>query len=161
MIFNLYDKGDRELIQRACKDQIIGLTSGSFDMIHGTHDQYLETCHGHCGVRGLLFVGVDSDDLVRERKGPNRPMIPEAERLQMVANRKNVTGAFILRTALDFGYATKILKAKKIFKNQDYKDMVVYGADQKGVELVIVPDFHRTESTTALIKKVIDSHVKN
>lgn len=158
MIFNLYDKADREFVQRACKNQVIGLTSGSFDMIHGTHDQYLETCHGHCGINGLLFVGVDSDDLVRARKGENRPVVPEAERLQMVANRKNVAGAFILRTALDFGYAAQVLKVKKIFKNQDYKNVQVYGMEVKGVELVIVPDFHRTESTTSLIDKILKTN---
>ncbi len=158
MIFNLYDKHDRDQIQRACKDQIIGLTSGSFDLFHGMHDQYLETCHGHCGVKGLLFVGVDSDDLVRKRKGKNRPMIPEAERLQIVANRKNVAGAFILRSELDFGYAAKVLKVKMIFKNQDYEGEEVYGTEVKGSKLIIVPDFHRTESTTTLVQSILDRH---
>ncbi len=38
----------------------------------------------------LLIVGVDSDAKVRERKGPNRPIVPESERIQILSHLRHV-----------------------------------------------------------------------
>ena len=158
MIFDLYDERDVEIMRAAFKGKVVGLTSGSFDMFHAAHEHYLQCCRRHCGHDGILLVGVDSDHLIRLRKGDKRPIIPESDRLGSVAGRKGVAAAFILGTVEDFGRAVKLLGVKIIFKNQEYQTIKVLGADLPGVELVIVPDFHRTESTSALIEKVLQTH---
>ena len=56
----------------------IVLTSGSFDLIHLGHVKYLQKAKEFGGV---LVVGVDSDAKIRRRKGEDRPMVPEDERL--------------------------------------------------------------------------------
>lgn len=154
MNFDLYEKGDVELIRNAFVGKNVGLTSGSFDLFHAAHEHYLQCCRRHCGHDGILIVGVDSDHLIRQRKGINRPIIPESDRLQSVAGRKGVSAAFILGTVEDFGRAVELLGVKYIFKNQEYSKIKVLGADLPGVELIIVPDFQRTESTSAIIAKV-------
>lgn len=63
------------------------LTSGSFDIIHEGHSMYLEAAR-HFG--DFLIVGVDSDEKIRERKGPHRPAVPEMERLRMVTHQRGV-----------------------------------------------------------------------
>jgi D-glycero-beta-D-manno-heptose 1-phosphate adenylyltransferase len=63
------------------------LTSGTFDLIHQGHSLYLEAARE---LGGFLIVGVDSDEKVRARKGPNRPIIPEDERLLMVTHQRGV-----------------------------------------------------------------------
>lgn len=63
------------------------LTSGTFDLIHQGHSLYLEAARE---LGGFLIVGVDSDEKVRSRKGPNRPIIPEDERLLMVTHQRGV-----------------------------------------------------------------------
>ena len=63
------------------------LTSGSFDMVHEGHALYLEAAKG---LGGLLVVGVDSDQKIRERKGPERPIVPEQERLRMLTHFRGV-----------------------------------------------------------------------
>lgn len=65
----------------------IVLTQGVYDMIHEGHAKYLERALSYGDV---LVVGVDSDDLTRSRKGPNRPVVPEKERLQMLAHLRHV-----------------------------------------------------------------------
>jgi D-glycero-beta-D-manno-heptose 1-phosphate adenylyltransferase len=65
----------------------IVLTSGSFDLIHVGHVKYLERAK-QCG--DILAVGVDCDAKIRRRKGPDRPMVPEEERLQMLAFQRPV-----------------------------------------------------------------------
>lgn len=67
--------------------QSIVLTQGSFDMIHIGHGRYLNKAKSYGDI---LFVGVDSDEKVRERKGPDRPVVPEEERLEMLTYLRSV-----------------------------------------------------------------------
>lgn len=158
MIFDLYNEKDVESIRAAFAGKTVGLTSGSFDLFHATHADYLDCCRRHCGHDGVLIVGVDSDYLIRFRKGDLRPVVPEFDRLRLVEGKKCVFAAFILGSPEDFGRATEVLGVKYIFKNQEYKGKEVFGADLPGVELVIVPDFQRTESTSELIKKIVETN---
>jgi len=68
-------------------DYKIVLTSGSFDLIHLGHVKYLSRAKE---FGGILVVGVDSDAKIRRRKGEDRPMVPEAERLEMLAYQRPV-----------------------------------------------------------------------
>jgi D-glycero-beta-D-manno-heptose 1-phosphate adenylyltransferase len=63
------------------------LTSGSFDLIHLGHVKYLARAKQFGDV---LAVGVDSDAKIQRRKGPDRPMVPEGERLEMLAYQRPV-----------------------------------------------------------------------
>ena len=63
------------------------LTSGSFDLIHLGHVKYLEAAKQQGDV---LVVGVDSDEKIRRRKGEDRPMVPESERLELLAHQRPV-----------------------------------------------------------------------
>ena len=67
--------------------QKIVLTQGSFDMIHIGHGRYLEKAKQQGDV---LIVGVDDDAKVKQRKGTNRPVVPEDERLEMLSYLKSV-----------------------------------------------------------------------
>jgi D-beta-D-heptose 7-phosphate kinase/D-beta-D-heptose 1-phosphate adenosyltransferase len=65
----------------------IVLTSGSFDLIHLGHVKYLQKAKEFGGV---LVVGVDSDAKIRRRKGDDRPMVPQDERLELLAHQRPV-----------------------------------------------------------------------
>ncbi|MEI6850734.1 MAG: adenylyltransferase/cytidyltransferase family protein [Candidatus Saccharibacteria bacterium] len=65
----------------------IVLTSGTFDLPHIGHARYLEEAKSYGDV---LIVGVDSDEKVRKRKGPERPVVPENERVDMLAHLRHV-----------------------------------------------------------------------
>ena len=65
----------------------ISLTSGSFDLIHLGHVKYLARAKA---LADILVVGVDSDAKIRRRKGLDRPMVPERERLEMLAYQRPV-----------------------------------------------------------------------
>ncbi len=65
----------------------IVLTSGTFDLIHVGHARYMEKAKSYGDV---LIVGVDSDEKVKKRKGPTRPIVPEEERVQMLAFLRSV-----------------------------------------------------------------------
>lgn len=63
------------------------LTSGSFDLIHLGHVKYLARAKE---LGDVLVVGVDSDAKIRARKGEDRPLVPEMERLEMLAHQRPV-----------------------------------------------------------------------
>lgn len=72
------------------------VTSGSFDLIHLGHVKYLQRAK-ECG--DILAVGVDCDAKIRRRKGSDRPMVPEEERLQMLAYQRPVDLVYLKRDA--------------------------------------------------------------
>lgn len=63
------------------------LTQGVYDLIHEGHAAYLEAAKSQGDV---LIVGVDSDELTRKRKGPERPIVPQEERLKMLVHLRSV-----------------------------------------------------------------------
>ena len=65
----------------------IVLTSGSFDLVHLGHVKYLAKAKQ---LGDVLIVGVDGDAKIRARKGADRPMVPEQERLEMLAHQRPV-----------------------------------------------------------------------
>ena len=65
----------------------IVLTSGTFDLFHIGHAQYLEKAKE---LGDVLIVGVDSDARVKKRKGPDRPIVPEDERVLILSHVRHV-----------------------------------------------------------------------
>ncbi|HLD17507.1 MAG TPA: adenylyltransferase/cytidyltransferase family protein [Patescibacteria group bacterium] len=61
----------------------IVLTQGSWDLLHIGHARYMREAKKH---GDLLIVGVDSDEKIKKRKGPERPIVPQEERMEMVAH---------------------------------------------------------------------------
>ena len=61
----------------------VGLTMGSFDVKNVGHDRYFMFAKEHCD---MLFVGVDSDEKIKLRKGTERPVVLEEERLEQVCH---------------------------------------------------------------------------
>ena len=78
---------DREaLADRVQQDRARGLTiafaNGAFDLLHVGHIRYLE---GAKREADRLVVAINSDQSVRALKGPNRPVLTEADRAEVVA----------------------------------------------------------------------------
>ena len=68
------------------------LTNGVFDLLHVGHLRYLEAARG---LGDLLIVGVNSDASTRALKGPERPLVPEGERAELVAGLACVDAAVV------------------------------------------------------------------
>jgi len=65
---------------RAAGKRIV-LANGCFDLLHVGHVRYLRDARRHGDV---LFVGINSDAAVARLKGPGRPLMPAAERVEML-----------------------------------------------------------------------------
>jgi len=79
-------KSHQELLPliEALKNQnkIIVTTGGSFDMLHIGHIKSLQEAKGKGDI---LIVLVNSDQSIKKYKGPRRPIIPENQRMEMIA----------------------------------------------------------------------------
>lgn len=74
------------------KDETIALTSGTFDLLHVGHLRYLNAVKE---LGNIVVVLLSGDDRIKARKGPERPIIPENDRAQMLDALKVVDYVFI------------------------------------------------------------------
>lgn len=68
------------------------LANGAFDLLHVGHIRYLRAAKQ---LGGKLIVGVNSDESVRTLKGDGRPLIPAAERSEILAALSDVDAVVI------------------------------------------------------------------
>jgi rfaE bifunctional protein nucleotidyltransferase chain/domain len=65
----------------------IVLANGCFDLLHVGHVRYLAAARR---LGDVLFVGINSDPTVARLKGPGRPLMPAAERAEMLLALRHV-----------------------------------------------------------------------
>ena len=73
-------------------DLAVVLTNGVFDLFHVGHLRYLEAA---AEEGDILVVAVNSDRSTRAYKGEGRPVIPEAERAEIIAALACVDHVFV------------------------------------------------------------------
>lgn len=73
--------GERLRPQRAAGRQI-ALANGHFDLLHVGHLRYLQAARREAD---LLVVAINDDDSVARLKGAGRPVVPAAERAELLA----------------------------------------------------------------------------
>lgn len=131
--------------------QRIVLANGCFDLLHAGHVTLLQRAR-HENER--LIVAINSDDAVRQLKGPQRPIVDERNRAHVLSALACVDAVVI------FDHVSPIqliqeLRPDILVKGDEYtQDTVLGGAEMRawGGEVRIVPNLPDC-STTALIEK--------
>ncbi|HCC84754.1 MAG TPA: D-glycero-beta-D-manno-heptose 1-phosphate adenylyltransferase [Candidatus Pacebacteria bacterium] len=130
----------------------IVLTQGSWDMVHVGHARYLAEAKAQ---GDLLVVGVDSDEKVKRRKGPGRPVVPEAERLEMLTHLSAVDYVILKNAAWPKFTLVKMLKPDVLVATKDtYSDSAKLVAVKSFCGQVVVLNPMATTSTSAKIRLV-------
>ena len=96
----------------------IGLTFGTFDLLHVGHINILERTKKLCDY---LVVGVSTDDLSLAKKG-FRPVYSQDERLKIVGSLRVV----------DFVFFEESLEQKAEYIRRFHADVLVMGQDWAG-----------------------------
>lgn len=88
--------GEAELLREAgrlrAEGRTIAFANGHFDLVHVGHLRYLRAARAEGDV---LVVGVNDDASVASLKGAGRPIIPAAERAELVAGLEPVSYAVV------------------------------------------------------------------
>ena len=96
------------------------LTQGVWDLIHEGHAQYLQKAKE---LGDVLIVGVDTDEVVKYRKGPTRPIVPEKERVKMISHLKHVDLIVMKESKTDNGKLIRAIKPDILVISQTTKSV--------------------------------------
>jgi len=136
---------------RVARSQVV-FTNGVFDILHRGHVEYLEDARA---LGDRLVVGVNSDASVRRIKGPQRPIVPEGDRLALVAALACVD----LAVLFDDDTPLRLIEAVQpdvLVKGGDYALEDIVGREivvAKGGRVATIP-FRPGLSTSDLIRKI-------
>jgi D-beta-D-heptose 7-phosphate kinase/D-beta-D-heptose 1-phosphate adenosyltransferase len=130
-------------------------TNGCFDLLHVGHVTYLERARRH-GQR--LVVGLNTDRSVRALKGPQRPLIGQADRARVLAALAAVDAVVLFddETPLEL---IRRLQPEVLAKGADYREDQVVGATEVralGGQVVLVP-LVDDRSTSGIIRRMGDT----
>ncbi len=127
-------------------------TNGCFDILHPGHVRMLEKARS---LGDALIVGINSDASVQEIKGPQRPLIPEAERAELLAALEAVDFVTVFDEPTPRELIAAILPAVLV-KGSDWGPDEIVGREEveaAGGEVISIP-LEVGYSTTKLIERI-------
>ena len=127
-------------------------TNGVFDLLHPGHVRYLQEARR---LGDALIVGVNSDRSVRANKGAERPIMPQAERLEILSALECVDAVAIFDEDTPAEIIARI-QPDILVKGADWGPDNIVGRDTveaRGGRVVRV-DLAPGYSTTELVRKV-------
>ena len=127
-------------------------TNGCFDLLHPGHVRCLAEARS---LGDLLVVAVNSDRSVRGNKGPERPLVPQNDRAEVLAALSSVDYVTIFDDPTPRDLIARLLPSVLV-KGADWgpNDVVgrqeVEAAGGKVVSIPLAPGY----STTSLLQKI-------
>jgi len=140
------------------KGKRIVFTNGCFDLLHLGHIRYLEKAKS---LGDILVVGVNSDRSVRNLKGPERPILLEEERVEILSS----LGCVDYITVFDELTPLELISSLQphiLVKGGNWAKETTVGrevVERSGGEVVILP-FVEGSSTSNLIETILKRYEK-
>jgi len=128
------------------------LANGCFDLLHAGHVRYLEDARSR---GGYLVVALNTDESVRALKGEGRPLLPLAERAEIVAALRCVD-AVTSFPERDLEATLRALRPEVHAKGTDYTPEAVPEAAvdrELGIEIAICGG-EKNRSTSAIATRL-------
>jgi rfaE bifunctional protein nucleotidyltransferase chain/domain len=142
-------------------DKKIVFTAGSWDLLHVGQCRYLEKAKAQGDV---LVVGVSSNEAIRKVKGPNKPILDEKIRAEMLAYIRPVDFVTVLpepscQPSLGLLKPDIFVTVREDWtdnykESKEYKTVVKYGGIVQVVERQST-----TLSTTKIVQRAIGGHL--
>ncbi|HKS28804.1 MAG TPA: D-glycero-beta-D-manno-heptose 1-phosphate adenylyltransferase [Pyrinomonadaceae bacterium] len=143
-------KAERERLRSMGKRLVF--TNGCFDILHVGHVRYLREARAEGDA---LLVAINSDTFVRELKGEGRPIVPEAERAEMLAALEAVDYVTVFDAISPRALIAKLLP-DVLVKGGDYSLDEIHGREEveaAGGRVLSLP-FVEGASTTNIIERI-------
>jgi D-beta-D-heptose 7-phosphate kinase/D-beta-D-heptose 1-phosphate adenosyltransferase len=138
------------------KGKRIVFTNGCFELLHIGHVRYLQAARAEGDV---LIVGVNSDNSVRQIKGPRRPVVPEHERAEVLASLACVDFVTLFDEP-DPLALIRSLVPDVLVKGADWAEDAIVGRDVVEAHGGRVARIQLTQgaSTTSIIDKILANY---
>jgi len=143
--------------QLKAKGKKIVFTAGSWDLLHVGHCRYFEEAKKNGDV---LVVGVSSNEAIRKVKGPNKPILDEKIRAEMLTYLRSIEFVTILPEPScqptlgllkpDVFITVKEDWAADYENSKEYKTVVKYGGEVK-----VIDRQSTALSTTKIVQRAI------
>lgn len=143
--------------QLKARGKKIVFTAGSWDLLHVGQCRYLEKVKSHGDI---LVVGVSSNDAIRRVKGPNKPVLDEKLRAEMLTYLRPVDFVTILPEPSctpslgllrpDVFVTVNEDWTEEYLNSKEYKTVTKYGG-----EVVVIERQSTAVSTTKIIQRAI------
>ncbi len=146
------DEVREHLAAHRAADRRVVFTNGAFDVLHVGHVRALEEA---ATLGDLLAVGVNDDASVRAARGPGRPLVPVAERMEVLAALRCVDYVFSFSDET-VDRVLEALRPDVHAKGRDYATASLPERDTNqrlGIEMAFVGD-EKTRSATNLVARV-------
>lgn len=127
-------------------------TNGCFDLLHRGHVHILREAKAS---GDLLIVGINSDRSVKSIKGPARPILPETDRIELIAAMEMVDYV-VLFDEPDPYQLIAAIKPNVLVKGGDWNENQIIGADlvqRDGGRVALIP-YLKGFSTTEIIERI-------
>jgi len=151
-------KLQKELEPLRKRGRKVVFTNGCFDIIHAGHVRYLEKARS---LGDILVVGLNSDASVRAIKGADRPIVPEAERAEVLAALRCVDYVVVFNEPTPLRLI-KALRPDILVKGSDWAAHEIVGGDvvrESGGRVSRIR-LLKGRSTTNIIRKILKLHKK-
>jgi D-beta-D-heptose 7-phosphate kinase/D-beta-D-heptose 1-phosphate adenosyltransferase len=138
--------------QAKANGKIVVFTNGCFDLLHRGHVLLLRQAKA---LGDLLIVGLNSDASVKALKGASRPILPETDRIELIAAMEMVDYVVLFAEA-DPHRVISVLRPAVLVKGGDWSPDRIIGADvveAEGGKVTVIP-YVKGFSTTEIIDKV-------
>ena len=153
-MMNLLDDADLERFVRDARSagRRIVFTNGVFDLLHPGHLRYLRAARAH---GDLLNVGLNSDASVRRNKGPERPIVAERERAEVLLALECVDAVSIFDEETPAEIINRV-QPDVLVKGADWPADQIVGRDTVEARggVVVREPVETGYSTSAIIEKV-------
>ncbi len=155
-----------ELNSRATAHKMLGqkvvCTIGSWDMLHIGHLRYLNRAKSKGDI---LIVGVDSDRGIKLYKNPLRPVIPQAERMEMLSYQECVDYITLVDDIDEQGrWGFSLIKEVPVdlfvaVAGESYTSAQKRTIKQHTGRLVVLPRQATHTSTTNIVQEIVKGHL--
>lgn len=128
------------------------LLNGCFDLLHPGHIQLFE----HCKLYPNRYVKVliDSDNRIKDHKGPNRPIIAQNDRAYMIKNLKYVDEVVIFDNDAELLDLVKEYSPDIMIKGSEYKGKKIIGEEY--CKDIILINTNEKYSTSKIISYIVN-----
>ena len=133
----------------------VAFTNGCFDLLHRGHVHVLRAARA---CADLLIVGINSDQSVKQIKGPARPVLPESDRCELVGAMEMVDFVVLFNEPDPYSLISAI-RPDVLVKGGDWNTDKIIGGDlveEAGGRVVVVP-YIKGFSTTEIIERIKNS----
>ena len=127
-------------------------TNGCFDLLHRGHVHILREARAS---GDLLIVGINSDRSVKSIKGPSRPILPQTDRIELIAAMEMVDYVVLFDESDPYQLIAAI-KPNVLAKGGDWSAEKIVGADvvtENGGRVTVIP-YLPGFSTTEIIERI-------